>query len=92
MPAAIPACRAASRIFATAASNLSRMAGSIGNAPPTARLRSDGPTYTPSRPGVAQIASTSDNAVGVSIIATTTLTSFAAAGFAPIRSAARLGA
>ncbi len=91
MPAAIPAAAAASRTRVSAASNSVASAGSPGREPPRASIRSDGPTYTPSRPGVAQISSTLARPCAVSIITRTTVAALASAGTGPMRSADRMG-
>ena len=87
----MPASCAVWAINATASSNGPATSGSPGNRAPTDRARSDGPTYTPSRPGVAQISATFFNPSGVSIIASTTVAASASAGTGPTRSADRIG-
>ena len=90
-PAAIPFSSHARRIRTSAASNASATDGSVEVVPPTASVRSDGPMYSPSRPGVAAMASTLSSPSGVSIMASTTTDASASAGAGPIRSMERIG-
>lgn len=91
MPQAMPLRRAASLMRTSAASSASAAAGSPKKRAPSAADRSAGPTYTASRPSVAQMASRSSSAAAVSIITMQATCSSISAGTEPSRTSARTG-